>query len=195
MIGKKNTVAKLSELEASTKDYFEKLPGYDTLRMILAKSSILVEGPSDELIIQRAYLDLNGNLPIEDGIDVIAVRGLSFKRFLDIAALLKIITSVVTDNDGDYQKNVIERYESYTTNTNIKIYGSENEAYKTLEPQIVNSNELALLNSILETNFADKPALIDHMMKNKTDCALKIFNSDKKIVFPEYVTNAITREE
>ena len=38
-------------------NYFKKLPGYDTLRLVLAKRVILVEGPSDELVVQRAYRD------------------------------------------------------------------------------------------------------------------------------------------
>ena len=52
---------------------------------MLAKRVILVEGPSDEVVIQRAYRDAHGGrLPIEDGVDVISVRGLQAKRFLDL---------------------------------------------------------------------------------------------------------------
>lgn len=40
--------------------------------------AILVEGDSDELIVQRAYMDSHrGKLPISDGIDIISV-GISF---------------------------------------------------------------------------------------------------------------------
>jgi len=75
----------LSSLSEDTIEYFEKLPGYDTLRIVLCEKAILVEGPSDELIVQRAYKDVHGNLPIEDGIDVITVDSLAFKRYLEIA--------------------------------------------------------------------------------------------------------------
>ena len=65
------------------------MSGYDTLRLILCKKAILVEGDSDELVVQRAYMDIhNGRLPIQDGIDVITV-GLSFLRFLEVATILK----------------------------------------------------------------------------------------------------------
>jgi predicted ATP-dependent endonuclease of OLD family len=37
------------------KNILNKLPGYDTLRLILCNKAILVEGPSDELIVQKAY--------------------------------------------------------------------------------------------------------------------------------------------
>ena len=45
----------LNKLPADTQNYFKKLSGYDTLRLILAKKAILVEGPSDELIVQKAF--------------------------------------------------------------------------------------------------------------------------------------------
>jgi hypothetical protein len=57
-----------------------------------------VEGPSDELIVQHAYLDAHGKLRTRDGIDV-SVR-LSFKRFLELAVPLQRRTAVITDNDG-----------------------------------------------------------------------------------------------
>ena len=51
---------------------------------------MLVEGPSDELVFQKLYMQTNDRkLPIEDGIDVISVQSLAFKRFLDIANLLE----------------------------------------------------------------------------------------------------------
>ena len=69
--------------------------------MLLCEKAILVEGDSDELIVQKAYmLSHDGKLPIEDGIDVISV-GTSFLRFLDIANYLKLHVTVVTDNDGE----------------------------------------------------------------------------------------------
>lgn len=45
----------MTVLTPDTYSYFKKLPGYDTLRLILAHRVILVEGPSDDLIVQHAY--------------------------------------------------------------------------------------------------------------------------------------------
>ena len=45
----------LTTLSKDTYEFFEKLSGYETLRMILCDKAILVEGPSDELIIQSGY--------------------------------------------------------------------------------------------------------------------------------------------
>ncbi|MGM1003922.1 ATP-dependent nuclease, partial [Acinetobacter haemolyticus] len=59
-------------LPSDTYKYFKKLAGYETLRLILSEKAVLVEGPSDELVFQKLYMQKNGGkLPIEDGIDVI----------------------------------------------------------------------------------------------------------------------------
>jgi len=54
---------RLNDLPPSTEAYFRKLPGHDTLRMILSSRTILVEGPSDELVVQKAFLQLHGRMP------------------------------------------------------------------------------------------------------------------------------------
>jgi predicted ATP-dependent endonuclease of OLD family len=74
------TTVRLTELPDETLEYFKKLSGYDTLRVVLAKRIILVEGPSDELIVQRAFSDKHGKLPLEADVDVIIVRALPRHR-------------------------------------------------------------------------------------------------------------------
>lgn len=44
-----------------------------------------------------------GRLPIQDGIDVMTVGGVTFKRYLEIAQTLNKETAVVTDNDGNIE--------------------------------------------------------------------------------------------
>jgi predicted ATPase len=95
------TAKSLSDLDPDTTNYFMKLPGYDTLRMVLSRRSILVEGPSDELIVRKAYQQKYHKTPLDDGVEVITVNSLAFKRFLDIARTLDLDVVVVTDNDGN----------------------------------------------------------------------------------------------
>lgn len=181
----------LKDLSQDTQQYFKKLPGYDTLRLLIAKKAILVEGPSDELFVQKAYLQTHSKLPINDGIDVISVRGLSFKRFLEIAKATKKNAIVITDNDGDFQKNVEQKYRDYFGIPKIGIYYDKDNTAATLEPQIVKCNELVMLNSILGCNHQTKEDLTKYMMNNKTDCALRIFDSPQKVTIPNYIQNAI----
>lgn len=51
------SVSRIDGLSPATVAYFQKLPGYDTLRMVLAKKVVLVEGPSDEIIFERFFKD------------------------------------------------------------------------------------------------------------------------------------------
>ena len=94
------TVTPLKDLSKDTYEFFMKLSGYNTLRLLLSNAIILVEGPADELIIQRAYLDYKNNLPIEDGVDIMAIGGVAFKRYCELAKLIGKRITVVTDNDG-----------------------------------------------------------------------------------------------
>jgi putative ATP-dependent endonuclease of OLD family len=196
---------RLNQLSSDTQRFFEKIAGYDTLRLILCKKAILVEGDSDELVIQKAYmLQNNGKLPIEDEIDVISV-GVAFKRFLEIAEKINKEVVVVTDSDGDIEA-VNTKYENYLgTNTkpNIKIcfdstvdignlmIGTKPYNYNTLEPKILKSNSLSKLNIIFGTSYATEDELRKYMKSNKTECALKIFDTQEEIVFPDYIMEAI----
>lgn len=183
---------KLTKLDPDTQKYFKKLPGYDTLRLILSKKAILVEGPSDELIVQKAFLQKHGCLPIERGIDVINVKGLSFKRFLDIALFLKNPVAVVTDNDGDYQTKVVDKYRGYEKKDNsIKIFYSTDNGVSTLEPQLMLVNGLERMKTILGKQFEDEDRAVKYMTDNKTEVALKIFEYAGQIEIPPYINDAV----
>ncbi|MGV8963185.1 MAG: ATP-dependent nuclease [Candidatus Saccharimonadaceae bacterium] len=195
---------RLDDLPEDTQSFFEKIPGYDTLRLILCKKAILVEGDCDELLVQRAYMDKNkGRLPIQDGIDVISV-GTSFLRFLQIAQKIKKSVCVVTDNDGriDELNKKYEQYLGASKKPNIKICFDEtvdmgnleiNGApfnYNTLEPKFVKANNVELVNKILGLNKSEE-GLHRYMRAYKTECALKIFETLEKISFPKYILDAI----
>jgi len=196
----KRSDVKITDLNEETKRYFEKLSGYDTLRLILCRKAILVEGPSDELIIQKAYIKLKHKIPIADEVDVISV-GTSFLRFLEIAEKIKKPVVVVTDNDGDFENKVTKKYQHYANMATVKLCADQRNDLKTLEPQIVEANkdQLGLLRSVLgikETDYPDQSSISDYMQNNnnKTDCALKIFEAVQEIKFPQYISDAITWE-
>ncbi|OCJ05385.1 ATP-dependent endonuclease [Rhizobium sp. AC27/96] len=192
-------VTQIKDLDAS--DFFHKLPGYDTLRLVLSQKSILVEGDADELVVQRAYMDANGGrLPIDDEIDVISV-GLSFLRFLELAKALKIPVVVATDNDGN-PAALEKKYADYKNIGHIKIcYDPDVDKgdliisgkpfnYNTLEPKLVKSNSVDTFNKLFGTDHA-LDDLHRYMKRNKTECALAIFSAKTKITYPKYILDAI----
>jgi putative ATP-dependent endonuclease of OLD family len=187
---------RFTDLSKEDAEYFQKLPGYDTLRLILANSAILVEGPSDELIVQRAYRDNYGTLPIQQGIDVISVRGLSFKRFLEIAKRLNKKVAVVTDNDGKYEHKIKEKYKDFDSVPCLLVCAIVDNTLKTLEHQFVrvNTTRLSDLRTVLDIKETEYPAekdVSDYMEANKTEWALNVFQSDKTFEYPAYILKAI----
>jgi predicted ATPase len=180
----------LKSLSPETQTYFMRLPGHDTLRLIVAKRSLLVEGPSDELIVQAAYKQQCGLMPLESGIDVIAVRSLAFKRFLEIAVLIDIPTTVVTDNDGDVSA-LTEKYKDYEGKPGIRIVYDSDENYPTLEPQMLKANGRPVIEKVLGKTFDTDDALLNFMKNNKADVALKFFTTLEPWTVPSYILDAI----
>ena len=170
---------------------------------MLCKRAILVEGDSDELVVQKAYKLKYGKLPIECGADVISV-GTSFLRFLEIAAKLKKPVAVVTDNDGNVEA-LKKKYESYIgaeAKDHIRIcfdefiderneIAGESFNFNTLEPRMLAANGRAVMEELLGIKYDAEEGLLKYMRANKTFCALKIFNTEKAVKFPTYLNAAI----
>lgn len=186
----KQKVKLFNEIDNSTQDFFIKLYTYDTLRMILANKIIFVEGPSDDLIVQKCFLLKTGKTADENGIDIISVIR-SAPRFLEIAKDLNKKIAVITDNDGKYQENIINRYEKYITNKNIKVFSSNNNDLHTLEPNFVESNKdnIDKLKKLIASDECKD--LSKYMQHHKSEWALKIFETDIKINFPSYIEDAV----
>lgn len=193
----KDKQERLSNLDSETSDYFKKLPGYDTLRFVMASKVILVEGPSDELIVQAAYIKANEKPPIEDGIDIISVLSLAFKRFCDISVLLEKKIAIVTDNDGSIEKKIKNKYNKYNEKIQsglISIFYEKNEKLHTLEPSFVNANSSKLgklLTIIGLPPTTTKDDLIANMKNNKTEWALKILQKYKDVEYPTNINECI----
>lgn len=188
-------VARLNELKSDTYKFFKKLPGYQTLRMLLCKKAVLVEGPSDELVFQKAYRTANdGRLPIQDGIDVISV-GLTFKRFLEVAQVLSRPVAVITDNDGNHETNIVKKYEDFDDVDCINIFADTRNCLKTLEPQFVDANkgQLEALAEVVGAEVSDQEGVVEYMQRreNKTEWALAIFESETEFDIPQYIVQAV----
>lgn len=188
LLGSNGGHIRLADLPTDTVSYFKKLPGYDTLRLVLAEKAVLVEGPSDELVVQRAYRDIHGKEPIEDGIDVISV-GTSHKRFLDIAKQLKKRVWIVRDNDGMSITDLEDRFSEYLAPNLVTLHSGNDPGIRTLEPQLVAANELSVLNSVLGKSYSTEAEAVEGMTKSKTESALAIYESPEKIVMPEYIAD------
>ncbi|MBS3950091.1 MAG: ATP-dependent endonuclease, partial [Peptococcaceae bacterium] len=167
--------------------------------------AILVEGDSDELVIQKAFmLQHDGHLPIEMGTDVISV-GLTFLRFLELAEKLGKHTTVVTDNDGSVEalQNKYAQYLGENKKPSIEIFydsvvdagelkiGDSVYNYNTLESKLLKANSLQVLNGVFGTSYTCEDDLRKYMRRHKTDCALAILETKETMNFPDYITDAV----
>lgn len=173
----------LNKLERDTAKYFIKCPPASIVEFVLSKKTILVEGPSEYLLIEKFYKESTGNSLEKDNIAVLAIRGLSFKRYLDIATLTNNKVAVIRDNDKNFEKNCVSNYSEYNSYSNIKIFSDKNDSTYTFEVALYNVN-----NKLCETIYPTDT--LNKMIKNKTETAYSLLCKHEHINVPEYIEEA-----
>lgn len=178
-----NPVA-LKNLGTDTAKYFKKTPPASIVEFALSKKAVLVEGPAEYMMMEKYFVTLLGCTPESIGVHVIDVRGLSFKRYLDVAKLTGGKVAVVTDNDEDYEKHCVEKYAEYKDVSNVKIFYDNDNSKRTYEVVLYCGNK-----ELCDSLFGDKAQ--DYMLNNKTEAAYKLLTSEKDVTVPEYIRKAI----
>ncbi len=173
----------LSDLTEETAKYFMKTPPAGIIEFALSNKIILVEGPAEYMLFDIFYKKIHGHKMEEDNVQVMDVRGLSFKRFLEIASITGARVAVVTDNDEDYQKNCINKYSDFAKKDNIEIFYESDNAKRTFEIVLEEINK-----QLCEDLFGY--SAIDYMLNNKTEAAYQLMNS-ADIIVPDYIERAI----
>jgi recF/recN/SMC N domain protein len=182
---------KLDKLDKETVKFFNKTSNQNILNFILSNRSILVEGDSEYILLEKMYEIVNSSSPSQDEIMVVSVSGLSFKRYLNVAKELNKKVVVITDNDGNYQKNVVERYQEYEDCKEIKVLSQEDSNMYTFEVSLFNQNQ----DWIKSKRITKSPNIQDWMLNNKSESAIRILekledNTDGFKV-PDYIRQAV----
>ncbi len=184
-------VTSLSALSDDTADFFMKAPDNNMLQFVLSNKSILVEGDAEFILMEVLYNNTTHKSLASSGIGVIAVDGKCFKRYLEIAIILKNKVAVITDNDGDYEENITHNYSNYIQNqfTNIRIFSDgENERY-TFEVCLYKDNQ-----EICDAEFQTpkrRLSSLNYMLKNKAEAAYALLkNRAGTLVVPPYIQEA-----
>ncbi|WP_409525068.1 ATP-dependent nuclease [Nitrincola sp. MINF-07-Sa-05] len=184
----RNQVSKITDLSPETVRYFQRLPGYDTLRLVLAKKVVLVEGPSDEIIFERVFRDRFGQMPMEAGIDVVSMRGLALARCLQLCQAIDKPVAVMRDNDGVEPAELREAVKQWLDGKKRELFIGAVADGHTLEPQLVKANGEVHLREIL--GISARADLDTWMTREKTEGAIRIAESDKALTPPEYMNAA-----
>jgi energy-coupling factor transporter ATP-binding protein EcfA2 len=184
-----DTATMLADLLPDTITYFKKLPGYDTLRIVLAKKIVLVEGPSDEMVFERIFFDTYGKRPMQCGIDVLSMRGISLPRGLELCKKLNKPVTALRDNDGVDPADLRSSVEQWLKTGERELFIGDVADGNTLEPQLIHHNSEVLLREILGITAAAD--LRKWMTREKTEAALRISAASKTIVPPPYMLAAV----
>jgi putative ATP-dependent endonuclease of the OLD family len=186
----KGTCAAFGDLPADTVRYFKKLSGFDTLRLVLAKSVVLVEGPSDEILFERAFADKrDGATPIDKGIDVVSMRGVALKRTIQLCAALDRRVAALRDNDGKTAEHWTSQLSEYLETGKREVFIGDPGLGHTLEPQLGHANEIETLRTVLELDIGDD--VVEWMTEHKTEAALRLAEAAPAINYPRYMLDAI----
>jgi predicted ATPase len=182
------SITHFTNLTPDTVEYFRLQSGYDTLRMVLAERVVLVEGPSDEMIFNRAYQEKHGLLPIEDGVDVIT-QGTRSRRGLELCASLNRQAAILRDNDGKEPSYWIEKASKFIVAGVREMFIGPVEDGETLEPQMIRVNDGTMLKEVIGCPEDDD--LATYMKNHKTDVAWAIATTKQAIAYPKYFHDAI----
>lgn len=187
-----NGYVQLNDIPADTAKFFMKAPDNNLLQYILSDKVILVEGDAEFILLDKFCMSILGKNLFSLGIDVIAVDGRCFKRYLDIAKKLGIKTAVITDNDGDYERNIQAMYHEYIKNQfkNIKIFADEDSKRNTFEVCVYKDNKQSC-DAIFNEHCHSK-STEEYMLSNKAECAFALASdTEHSLSVPQYIIEAL----
>ena len=182
----------LGEIDEDTARFFMKAPDNNMLQFVLAKKVVLVEGDAEFILMDAFCKKVLGHSLSEQGIDVIAVDGKCFKRYLEIAKRIGMKVSVITDNDSNYAENILEAYKDYMNNefVNIKVFADQDNERYTFEVAVYRDNT-ADCEELFGTNRRTL-SVLEYMLANKAEVAYKLFcQKETTLVVPQYIIDAL----
>ena len=184
-----NVAIDLSAISEPTARFFMKSPDNNILEFILSEKVILVEGDAEYILIEKFFELIVRCYPNKMNVHIISVGGTSFKRYMEVANLLKIKTAVIRDNDGDYENNCIENYKSFLSDY-VQVFSETDKDIYTFEVSLYLQNTKIcddLFQPRLRTRSVQK-----YMLDEKTDCAFDLLeNKGDDLVVPTYIINSI----
>lgn len=155
----------LSDTPAKLLNYLRKRPNFDILKLLFANKVILVEGPTEEMLIST-YLSKQ---PALNDIDIIPIGQRGYATFLDIWLVLnkdnqnKKIGVVRDYDNSDAAKMRHDAYDAAHANVTVRT-----TKHYTLEIDLVEADDnLALLNGLFKMD-GDLKKVSDHMINGKT---------------------------
>lgn len=177
-------------------DYLRKRPNFDILKLLFADKLILVEGPTEEMLINAA---LQSSLEVLSIVEIISIGQKGFRTFLD--AWLDVNKgngdkkiAIVRDFD-DQEQAKIDHDQYDQDHDNIRV---RTTAGYTLEDDLVAiGDNLSILRNLFDLEDKSEDEIITYMKDSKTQamltlCDAMITEKDPiSIALPEHIQQVI----
>lgn len=177
---KENNAIDFNKEDELTK-YLAKRPNFDILKILFSNKIILVEGATEEMLI-NTILELESDT-IND-IEVIAIGQKGYKKFLDIWKKINVNNNkkIGVVRDFDNQIKAKEEHDKYDNNKSIFVRTTKGY---TLEDDLVNTgNNKEILEQLFKCEDPCK-----YMKENKTESMLELC---ERMLLPNEDNNKIT---
>lgn len=193
-----NTDRKLrsfSEIDTDTANFFERLDNLNLLQMILAKKLVIVEGPTEYIVLESMFKAITGDSMVNQGVHIISMGGNLMKRFVRLSKVIGHKVLIITDNDGKKERVMYE-----SEDKNITVVMPKNVKEFTFEVALYNKNKEFFKNIFLkkaESTTWKKHENLDrslvYLLDNKVDSALQYIDyiEKGKIKVPNYIEEGI----
>lgn len=194
---KETKLESLKNISEDDSNFFKRTTNNNLLQYILADKTILVEGPTEYMLIPELFKKIYNKSLEEYNIVIIDCGGISYRRYLDIAIKTSKKVAIITDNDKK-QSNLDFKDKFNTESKNIKIYMDDSLNNWTWEACFYKLNN-AIFDNLIEVEEKadylfhgdDYGKVLGKMLNNKVDTAYKMFKSEYNFKIPEYIKDAL----
>ncbi len=188
-----NKAISFQDIDKDLVSYLAKRPNFDILKLLFSNKIILVEGTTEEMLI-NTYLDIEKDSLYN--IDVLSIGHKGFRKFLDVWLKLNeknLNKKIGIIRDFDNQPNAKNEHDKYH-NANT-IYVSTSSLY-TLEDDLVNTDKnYEQISKHFELGDSNADEVSKYMKDNKAESMLSlcnaILNKDITIKLSKHISNVI----
>ncbi|MGE6122790.1 ATP-dependent nuclease [Aeromonas media] len=171
-----NAAIHLTDSKKQLTNYLRKRPNFDILKLLLSNKTVLVEGTTEEMLINAILYRDNKNV---SSLEVISIEQTGFTTFMDVWLQVnkgntKKRLSIIRDYDeNDTTKENHEKYD--TDNDNIRV---RTTTKYTLEDDLTEADgNLDRLNTLFKKKYKTSDEMAEFLKKSKAERMLKIADS------------------
>ncbi|CCN85924.1 conserved hypothetical protein [Vibrio nigripulchritudo SFn27] len=191
-----NDAIHLTDSKKQLTNYLRKRPNFDILKLLLSNKTVLVEGTTEEMLINAILYRDNKNV---SSLEVISIEQTGFTTFMDVWLQVnkgntKKKLSIIRDHDeNETTKKKHEKYD--IDNDNIRV---RTTTKYTLEDDLAEADgNLDRLNTLFKKKYKTSDEMTKFLKKSKAERMLKIADSilDEKnedpIKLPKHIQEAL----